>query len=581
MDLRDYQVRTLNQVWNAIQVKQNILITAPCSAGKTIIFSKIIQRLQRENPNFRTMILVDREILVSQSKDKLEMVAPELKGSIGIVCASVSKTKTLDAPVTIASRQSLVKQLDSFPPVQLIIVDEAHLLGTPHQDSLVPDQWGKIITRLKEYNPYVRLIGCTASPYRLGSKGGYIYGNRNREDALPYFDFVDAEITTRELLDGGYITGLTGMASTNSSYQEDLSNISMIAGEYNLGQISTMMCKSVHIRSCVDAWHEYASGRKKTLVFCTSIEHSEQVAQAFIDDDIQALAIHSKLTPIEEASRMQALVNGYAPVFTSVAKLTTGMDVSDIDTIIMARPTKSTALYQQCIGRGQRLAEGKTECLVIDLTGCTTEFGTNMDNLNVSVPRSAGGGEAPMKICPGQKADNSICGEAVHASLRYCPYCLFEFPITEAVQAAMGTMEKVEFNKDPVPETFDVSYIDYQIHTSKKSEKDLIKVTYECGSFSRYYDWICLPDHYSGYAVEKAEAWWEERTAEPFPVDVEEFMFLKDELMEPAKIVVQKKGQYGEVTGYQFVEYGDVDPNELAPEDYDRNEPYNEDDIPF
>jgi len=558
MELRGYQIRTLNQVWDAMGVKQNILITAPCSAGKTIIFSKIIQRLLKENENFRTMILVDREILVNQSKEKLEMVAPELVGKIGIVCASVSSVKTFDAPVTIASRQSLTNNLNSFPPVHLIIVDEVHLMAIPHLDKIYQDQWSQIIKKLQEYNPYVRLVGCTASPYRLGSNGGYIYGTRNKEEALPYFEDLDARITTKELLAGGFISPLTGMAAINTSYQEDISNITMIAGEFNLGQISAMMCKPVHIQSCVDAWHEYAADRKKTLVFCTSIEHAEQVAQAFQDRGVSACAIHSKLTPLENTSRMQALVNGTNRVFTSVAKLTTGMDVSDIDTIIMARPTKSTALYQQCIGRGQRLAEGKTECLVIDLTGCTTEFGTDMDNLNVQVPRSSEGGEAPIKICPGSNADGSICGQAVHASLKYCPYCLYEFPVTAEVEAAMGLMKKVEFNKPPEPEEITVTHVSYQVHTSQKSGKDLIKVTYECGSFTRFYDWICLPDHYTGFAVEKAEAWWEERTVEPFPDNVDQFLFLVDEIMEPKKIVVQKKGKYGEVIGYLFDEYGDL-----------------------
>jgi len=579
MDLRGYQVRTLTQAWEAMQQKLRILITAPCSAGKTILFSKIIQRLLREQPGFRVLILVDREILVSQSRDKLKMVAPELTEHIGIVCASVSSTKTLDAPVTIASKQSLVNNLDKFPPVQLIIIDEVHLVGTPHQDEMVPDQWGKIITRLQEYNPLVRLIGCTASPYRLGSKGGYIYGNRNREDAAPYFDCVDAEITTRELLDGNFITKLTGMASVSDSFQADLTHVGMVAGEFNLGQVSTMMCRPVHVQSCVDAWLKFAAGRKKTLVFCASIEHAEQIAAAFNNHGISSCAIHSKLSQVDDAIRMKALADGTMQVFTSVAKLTTGMDVSDIDTIIMARPTKSTALYQQCIGRGQRLAEGKEECLVIDLTGCTSEFGTDMDHLNVAVPRSAGGGEAPAKICPGTKADGSVCGQSVHASLKFCPTCSYEFPATEEVQAAMGVMKEVVFNEIPEPETIEVTEVGYAVHTSAKSGFNLIKVTYYCGHFTQYNEWVCLPDFYSGFAVDKALAWWEERTAEPFPDTVEEFMFLKDELMTPVRVIVQKKGKYGEVTGCQFVEYGDVSEDEFNAMDSAKTS--FSDDVPF
>lgn len=547
MILRDYQTRTLDTVWETLQVKSNVLITAPCSAGKTILFSKIIQRLLKENPDFRALILVDREILVTQSADKLRTVAPELALDIGIVCSSVSSKKETGCRVTVASRQTLINQLNDFPPVQLIICDEVHLLATPHSDNPVPDQYAEIISRLREYNEHVRLIGCTASPYRLGSNGGYIYGNRNKDTALPYFDDVDAKITTLELLAGGYISPLVGMASIGETFAEDLSNCNMVAGEYNLGQISDMMCKPVHIQTCVDAWQKYASDRKKTLVFCTSIEHAERVAESFNAAGVSSCAIHSKLSPVDSMARMEALEHGTMQVFTSVAKLTTGMDVSDIDCIVMARPTKSTALYQQCLGRGQRLAPEKENCLVIDLTGCTTDFGTDMDNLRVPVPSSSEGGEAPKKICPGNNQDGSVCGQAVHASLRYCPYCGFMFPVTEAMETKLGTMKKVTFNEIPKPEPYDVTYVNYEVHLSKKTDKELIKVTYECGHYSKFNEWVCLPDYYSGFAVDKARGWWEHRTDEPFPVTVDEFMFLKDELMEPKKIMVIMEGKWGRV----------------------------------
>ena len=428
----------------------------------------------------------------------------------------------------------------------------------------------RIIATLQKYNEHVRLIGCTASPYRLGSKGGYIYGDRNKADAVPYFDEVDAEITTRELLAGRYIAPLTGLASINDNYAEDLAHVNIVAGEYNLGQISDMMCKPVHVQSCVDGWKKYASDRKKTLVFCSSIEHAERVAGAFNEHGISACAIHSKLSPIEEKAAMECLKQGTMAVFTSVAKLTTGMDISDIDTIIMARPTKSTALYQQCIGRGQRLAEGKRNCLVIDLTGCTTDFGTDMDNLHVAVPSSPGDGEAPTKICPGENEDQSICGKSVHASLLYCPYCLYKFPVTPEVEAAIGTMKKVEFNKIPEPEPYDVTYVFYEVHLSRKTKKELIKVTYECGIFDKVYEWICLPDYYSGYAVTKAKEWWEQRTDEPFPDSCDEFMFLSDELIKPFRIMVLKQPkQMDKVIDSWFVEYEDMTEEEFYDEVFD------------
>lgn len=554
IELRPYQIRTLDQTWSAMQCQLNVLITAPCSAGKTILFSKIIQRLLRENPLFRCLILVDREILVSQSRDKLHFVAPELSNDVGIVCASASANKDLDKRVTVASRQTLINQMGCFAPVQLTIVDEAHLMAMPHDDKPLPDQFSEIIAKLREYNPQMRLVGCTASPYRLGSKGGYIYGGRNRSDCQPYFEQVDAEITTRELLDGGFIAPLTGRVSTGETMMDDLRNISLVGGEYNLGQLSSMMCRSVHVQSCVDAWTAYAGDRKKTLVFCTSIEHAEAVAGAFCTAGVKACAIHSKLTAIDESTRMTALERGTMPVFTSVAKLTTGMDVSDIDAIILARPTKSTALYQQMIGRGQRLAEGKADCLVIDLVGATKEFGTDMDNLKVTVPYGVGGGEAPVKICPGEQPDGTVCGQSVHASLKYCPHCSFEFPVDEAVEAKIGKLERIEFNRKAEPEPYQVTHVTYEVHESRKSGKELIKVTYECGLYSKFNEWVCLPDHYSGYAVTKAEKWWAERSMEPFPQTVDEFMFLCDELEMPVEVLVVTEGKYDRVMGCSFEE---------------------------
>jgi DNA repair protein RadD len=251
---------------------------------------------------------------------------------------------------------------------------------------------------------------------------------------------------------------------------------------------------------------------------------------------------------VDAAARMAELVAGSRKVFTSVAKLTTGFDVPDIDAIIMARPTKSTALYQQMIGRGQRLAPGKENCMVIDLTGCTKEFGTDMDNLVVAIPRGGEGGEAPRKICPGNNNDGSVCGQSNHASLRYFPYCQHEFPAPPEMEAALPAMKEVAFNKAPEPEIYPVTHVEYQVHLSIKTEKEFIKVTYESGSYATFNEWVCLEDQYSGYAVNKARDWWAERTDEPFPETVEEFMFLCDELDEPVQVEVIEEGRFKKVT---------------------------------
>lgn len=575
MELRDYQIRTLDATWAAMQVQLSALIVAPCSAGKTILFSKLIQRLLRENPGFRALILVDREVLVTQAADKLRRVAPELTLSIGIACAGADKTKTLDQPVTIASRQTLDRLMDKFAPVQLCILDEAHLLAIPHPDKQ-PDQYGRIIERLRDYNPNMRLVGCTATPYRLGSYGGYIYGNGNRPDSRPYWADVTTEISTRELLAGGFIAPLKGLARVHETLPRDLSFVAVQNGEYNLGQLSGVMCHEIHVQSVVEAWRQEAAERRKTIIFTTSKNHAAAVCAAFETAGVQALPIHSGLPPVVLANNMAQLEEGGEAgvrVFVSIAMLTTGLDVVDVDCLILARPTKSAALYKQILGRGQRLAPGKTDCLVIDLVGAFREFGTDMDKIRVTVP-SGVTGCAPNKLCP-----NEACNKYVHPSLRYCPYCGEEFPMTETVEAALGNMREVKFNQDqePVePDVYEVRDVEYEIHQSRSSGRYLIRVSYDCGAFhGRKYEYVCLPDYYDGYAVTKARQWWERRSDEPFPETVQEFMFLSDSLLMPRYISVVSEGRFEKVVEASFEEFG------AEPVGLPAGQMHDEDEVPF
>lgn len=589
--LRDYQIRTLDAVWDAMQRKSRVLMEAPCGAGKTVCFSKLIQRLQNENPAFRSLILVDREVLVTQAADKLIMVAPELAGHIGIICASVQAKKELDRPVTIASRQTLEKYLGQFQPVQMCICDEAHLIPIPHFERK-PGQYERILNTLLSYNERMRLIGCTASPYRLGPYGGYIFGDQNRTGSSPYWPELDARITTAELTEQGFLVPIRAFVRVGDNMSRDLGQVSLVAGEYNLGQLGQVMCRKEHVNSCVDACMEYAKERKKVLVFCTNKEHADAVAKAFLAASVPACAIYSGMPPAILEANMQALENGTQRVFCSVAMLTTGLDVPDVDCIILARPTRSTALFKQIIGRSQRVAPGKTDALVIDLVGSFAEFGFDPDNFKVKVPILSGPGPAVEKICPNDEEDvngKSGCGRKINASLYFCPHCGFQFPQKEVMDASMGEMREISVGKEPPPEPMELEVygVWYEPHKSKNSGKELIRVTYDCGAYyGRISEYLCLPDSYSGFAVDKARAWWAKRSIEPFPEKVDEFLFLADSLVKPASITVVKDGRYDRVLGFNLAEpemtgdapqFGDGETYGPLP----AHGKYNPDEVPF
>ncbi len=132
------------------------------------------------------------------------------------------------------------------------------------------------------------------------------------------------------------------------------------------------------------------------------------------------------------------------------------------------------------------------------------------------------------------------------------------------MEAKIGTLEKIHFNQKPQPESYPVSHVAYDIHESRKTGNFLIKVTYGCGMLESFSEWVCLPDYYEGFAVIKAREWWKDRSEEPFPETVEEFMFLSDSLLAPTSVMVILEGKFQRVTGCRFGEGKSViDPYEL------------------
>lgn len=552
MKPRQYQIDALNSIWNELQVDLNVLLEACCSAGKTFIFSKIVQRLIKTYPDFRVLILMDRDILVSQTVKKINIVAPELSELIGIACDSVCKKKDIEKQIVVASRQTLINLLDDFAPVKLIIIDECHLMRIPKENDSEEDndQFGKIIKRLRQYNPQMRLFGVTATPYR--TVDGYIYGDRNIKGCQPYFDKITYRITVDRLQKSGFLAPLKGLSIKKDDFETELASISLLGGDYQINQLSDMMCKPIHIQSCVNAYLEHAKKRKKILIFCVNIIHCEKVKDAFLDlkMDLFVGTIHSKNDKITNIKNMEMLKTK-GGIFISVAKLTTGMDIIDIDCIIGARPTESPALYKQKLGRGQRYDPEKyphkTDCLVIDLVGNGEKHGRDLDNLYIKYKkRLSKNGNPIFKDCP-------ECKHECYNSLRSCPNCGYDFKILK-YEPDMVELETVNYGKQP-PVEMSVHNIYLDIWDSKSSVgKKLIRVRFELinpGNIKPVtaYMWMCLQDYYTDYAVEKGGEVWEllagKNSIVPFSVD--DAIERKNEISKPDTAIVDMNSQYPEI----------------------------------
>ena len=561
--LRPYQITALEILHSGLNAKDILLLQAATGAGKTIIIVRMIRRYFFDHPGRSFLVLMHKRELVEQFARAFFKFTDIPAGDIGIACAGVQVESVTDRRITIASVQTLVNQIGAYPGADLVVVDETHRVG--HDDTT---QYRVLLDALRKYRPDHKTIGVTATAYRLGH--GMIYGDQCRPGRQNFFPELTHRITYKELVAGGYLMKLTGRIATGETLTADLKDVA-VSGDYVISQLGDVMSRTVHIQSAVDGFEKYgAANHKSVCVFACTIEHAELLCKAFQDRGHSAVTIHSKLPEITREANLKHWQRGTVKIAVSVNILIEGFDFPALSCLVFCRPTKSPTLFVQAIGRILRTAPGKEEALLIDLTDNTLSFGTDLDNPQFTIPKGAEGeGEAPSKVCQGTLPSGEVCGAPVHASLMYCPVCGFAFPRSAEVEAALGTLKAVTFSE---PEEFEVHSVEYRGHQSRGTGKNLLRVIYSSGTIFAprdFSDYVCFPDEYTGYAVERAKEWWEERTTEPFPVTLEEAFFLADTLATPKRITVVRDGKYSKIVGYDFD--GDAVPVEV----------HSADDVPF
>ena len=430
--LRPYQQDALNAVLDAFQRQRSVLLEAACGAGKTILFSSIIRHFAEKYPAMRSVILAHREQLVKQARDKLLKVWPEGEDKVGMACKSACSTVELEKPVVIASPQTLAARIGSMPPVQLAIVDEVHRLPPADRKS----QYGGLMEALRGYYPEMRLLGVTATPYRLNH--GYIYGDKCRHPEQNWFSDLSYKVGIYDLQAQGFLVPLKLYIAD----EPDLSDVGTSStGDWNIDELAEAMSKSVHVNSAVEAVQRYASDRKHIVVFGVTIEHAEVLRDVFREAGYSTVAVHSKMPKAERDAALYAFDRGDVQVVCNVGVLTEGWDCTSVDCMVMCRPTKSAALYCQMAGRGLRLHEGKTDCLMLDLSGNYAEHG-RPEAPRVKMGRESGEGDGSWE-CPEchfvNEPKDKVCASCGYErpepepEMRDCPHCRFPFPANKLV----------------------------------------------------------------------------------------------------------------------------------------------------
>lgn len=537
-ELRPYQQDALNSILEDVRESQCVLLQAGCGAGKTIITAALIKHCM-EKYKMRIGFLAHREQLIRQTKDKLLKVWPEGEQAIGIACSSVSSEVELERPVIIGSPQTLARRLDEMPPLQMLIVDECHRLPPAN----VQSQYGNLITKLKDRYPQLRLVGVTATPYRLGH--GYIYGDQCKAGEENWFDDLSYQISIQQLIGDGYLTPYKAYAADTP----DLTGVRKSGGEFVLGDLGETMSSALHLESAVKAIEDYASDREHIVVFAVTIEHAEALKEAFLDAGHSCVSVHSKMPHDIRMANLEAFDKGKVRVICNVGILTEGWDSTGVDCMVMCRPTMSPSLYVQMVGRGLRTHEGKEDCLILDLSGNWLRHGDPNEPI-VTWSRPSTKGEKVEPSEP-QGVECPKCKCLVTSRTIVCPECGEELKEVRNERLELHEVETVVKPVNPfgLREAHVCSSL-FEPYTSRRGNRMLRLVLYCLGEGETIpktvYDYWDLEGQGSDFGMRTAREKWRDMSithADP-PDTINEAMGRLNELQVPNTVWLELQGKY-------------------------------------
>lgn len=395
MKLRYYQRNAIDalQSWFDTKPEEPALIALPTAAGKTIIFSHFIKEVFHKNPKARFLIMAHRKELVAQAESKLKSVWPD--APVGVLAAGMKRFQH-NAQILVASRDTLAspKRLEKVGKFDYMIIDEAHNVPP---SSLT--RYKKIIDTLSERQS-MKVMGCTATPYRMGQ--GYIYGNRKDH----FFKGLAYSVSIPELIQAGYLCRLSAFAvNDNAIIDAGKVSLKFKGGDFREKELEDIAMVDETIIEVISDWidNAYTKGRTASVFFCVSVLHAQKMTQYLKQHGINAAVVTGE-TPNQDRDKILAdFESGKLHALCNVGVLTEGWDAPRTDCIALLRPTQSVGLYVQMCGRGMRLHDNKENCLLLDYGENVARHGC----LDEVEPGESLPGRYKPKICASCNAINS------------------------------------------------------------------------------------------------------------------------------------------------------------------------------
>lgn len=350
MELRDYQREALGAVSQNLEEGVNRqLVVLPTGTGKTVIFSNLpnlLEQVKGKRP--RILVLAHREELLLQAQNKILQANPTLRVDIEKAEQYADHT---EADVVCASVATLGRdnsdRIERFAPdhFDAVVVDEAHHAAAP------------TYRRVLDYFHDGLHLGVTATPQR---------GDNTR--LTDVFDKIVYYKDIMEMIEAGWLAPLVGYRIQSDA---DLTGVQTQAGDYVTTQLAEKIDTPERNQLVVKAYNEINPG-SKCLVFAATVGHAENLVDSFRDNDISCDLVVGTTESDARREILSRFSRGDVNVVVNVGVLTEGFDEPGVETIILARPTRSHLLYTQICGRGTRLHPNKDACTIIDIADATS-----------------------------------------------------------------------------------------------------------------------------------------------------------------------------------------------------------------
>ena len=354
LSLRPYQKEAISAVLAARNDgHKRLLITLPTGAGKTVIFSELCRLAQRT-----VLVLAHREELLQQASVKIT----QMTEGLALVGVEQGDRHAADvSTVVVASIRSLrtnrLAALKARFDFGLVIYDECHHSAAEDNARV-----------LRELGVFERqwtgtLVGFTATTTRADGLG---------LDTI--FERIVYAKNTLDMIAAGYLVPLRGY---RISTDVDITDIGSMWGDEELSHRVNIEDRNALVARSIQ---ELARDRR-TLVFCTTVNHAVSLARALRALGIPTGVVFGDMKKEDRARTLRRFRDEQLMCLTNVMVLTEGFDDPGVSCIAMARPTRSESLYTQCVGRGARLHPGKEDCIVLDFVDLSDLSLVNLPSL--------------------------------------------------------------------------------------------------------------------------------------------------------------------------------------------------------